>query len=224
MMRYQLLVFDWDGTLADSLGHIVDTLQAVTKQLQLPELPAERIRNIIGLGLDEGMEVLYPSIPQADREQLTDLYKKQFRLNTDNVSVLYPDVAITLKALHQQGYLLALATGKSRRGLDRALQDSNLSDYFHLTRSADEALSKPHPQMLEDIMAILDVDTGATLMIGDTEFDLQMAINAGVASVAVKYGAHDVQRLLEFNPLQCFDSLKELPAWLRSDGMAETIV
>lgn len=214
-MRFQLLVFDWDGTLSDSLSQIVETLQNMIAVLQLEQRSDEELRNIIGLGLDEGMSLLYPDLTASQRIELTQSYQHHYRaMSTQTGPRLYAGIRETIQLLHRQGYFLAVATGKSRRGLDRALEETDLKRYFHATCCADEAFSKPHPQMLEEIMDELTISPRQTLMIGDSEYDLLMATNAGVNAAAVNYGAHDAQRLLEFKPLKCFDNLEDLPEWL----------
>ena len=214
MSQYKLLVFDWDGTLSNSLGHIVLAMQEAIRTLALNQLPEEDILNIIGLGLDEAILTLYPELSRQLRQMLGEAYREHYRVIADTSPPLYPHAEETIHGLHAQGYYLAIATGKSRRGLDRALADSGLRDCFHLSRCAEEVFSKPHPGMLEEIMATLDTTAQQTLMIGDTEHDLQMANNAKVASVAVNYGAHDIRRLLELNPVHSISNLKELSAWL----------
>ncbi len=214
-MRFQLLVFDWDGTLSDSLSQIVESLQDMITVLQLEQRSVEELRNIIGLGLDEGMSLLYPDLTASQRVKLTQSYHHHYRATSIQTGArLYDGVRETIQLLHRQGYFLAVATGKSRSGLQRSLEETGLKRYFHTTCCADEAFSKPHPQMLEEIMHELAISPGQTLMIGDSEYDLLMAANAGVYAAAVNYGVHDVQRLLEFKPLKCFDNLEDLPGWL----------
>lgn len=212
--RFSLLVFDWDGTLSDSLQHIVNSIRYAIKKLGLPEKPEEAIKSIIGLGLEEALLRLCPGIDALQSKYMASYYREHYASSTANNISLFPGAAEIIKLLHANGHGLAVATGKSRRGLDKALQDSGLDEFFHYSRCADETFSKPHPQMLEDIMDILHVRPERVLMIGDSEHDLQMAKNAGVCSAAVTYGAQDKEYLLKFEPLTCFNSLNELPQWL----------
>ena len=212
---YRLLVFDWDGTLADSLNHIVNSMQQASLALDIEVRTRDEIRNIIGLGMNEAMAQLYPDLSAGAVQELVDRYREFYIAMPAQQVVLYPDAEETLGHLYAEGYLLAVATGKSRSGLQRALDDTGIHSLFHASCCADEAFSKPHPQMLQRIMEELGVAPQESLMIGDTEYDLQMASNAGASAIAVMYGAHEPQRLLEHEPLTCLNSLKELPAWLR---------
>ena len=210
---FSLLVFDWDGTLMDSAARIVASFQVTITQFGLEPRTPNQIRHIIGLGLDMAIATLFPQIPASLRQQIAQCYRSHFT-NLSLPTPLFPGVTETLQTLHAAGYQLAVATGKSRAGLKQALVDSGLSDLFHCSRCAEETCSKPHPQMLQEIMAELKVLPSATLMIGDTEYDLQMANNAQVGAVAVNYGVHDPSHLLTFQPLICLDTLPELLTWL----------
>lgn len=212
--RFQLLIFDWDGTISDSLPHIVKSIRYAINKLGFPERRDEAIRNIIGLGLEEALQRLFPGIDARQRKSMAGHYREYYLATSVNSISLFPEVAQTIKLLHTFGHDLAVATGKSRRGLDRAMEECGLGKYFHYSRCADETFSKPHPQMLQEIMDIFGIDTDKVLMIGDSEHDLQMAANAGVASAAVTYGAQDKEYLLKFKPVTCFNSLRELPQWL----------
>ena len=211
--QYELLVFDWDGTLMDSAATISSSIQMACRDLDLKIPSDEQARHIIGLGLNEAIAHLLPELPKSEYENLVDRYRHHF-LSRDEEIPLFEGALETVRNLHAQGFLLAVATGKSRRGLDRAMQHTGLVDYFHSTRCADECFSKPHPAMLEEIMDELGASRDQTLMIGDTSHDLQMASNAGVKSLAVAYGAHPKAGLLEHHPLQCFDQFSELSEWL----------
>ena len=211
---YKLIVFDWDGTLMDSEDRIVASASAALSDLCLPPLPRDRIRNIIGLGLKEAAEALLPGRSESFYGQYIDRYRHHF-LEADTTPMpLFEGVTETLVDLHGQGWLLAVATGKSRRGLNRAFEETGLGELFVASRCADEAPSKPHPGMLEELMEELGVSPQETLMVGDTEYDLQMALNAGTSAVAVCYGVHERQRLLEFSPLACLQAIGELRDWL----------
>jgi phosphoglycolate phosphatase len=212
--RFELIVFDWDGTLLDSAGAIVACIQAAAADIGLPPPSEERARHVIGLGLKEA---LYHALPELEHErhlELADRYRHHY-LARDHELPLFDGAAELVRSLAADGYLLAVATGKSRKGLDRALATSGLGECFHASRCADECHSKPHPQMLAELMAELGVSPRLTLMIGDTTHDLQMARNAGVAALAVAYGAHDRESLEELSPLHCADSTAELAVWLR---------
>jgi phosphoglycolate phosphatase len=213
---FRLLVFDWDGTLMDSEARIVSSVSAAIADLGLPTRSTQAIGDIIGLGLPEAMQALFPDLPAGDRGMLIDRYRHHFLEADPTPMPLFPGVRETLLTLSREGYLLAVATGKSRRGLDRALKESGLSSLFGASRCADETRSKPHPQMLVELMDALGAPGPQTLMIGDSEYDLQMAIAAGVASAGVGYGVKGCERLLDYEPLACFDTLLELPAWLRA--------
>ena len=214
--RYALLVFDWDGTLMNSASRIVACLRATIEDLALEPLPDTALSNIIGLGLQEAVQMLYPAIEATMIEPFIDRYRMHFLAEERSGSELFPGSRDVLRQLHDDGYLLAIATGKSRRGLERSLDETGCRDLFHLSRCADECHSKPHPQMLQEIMAILDVATHNTLMIGDTEYDMLMAAQAGTAALAVDYGVHGRQRLLEHRPVHCISDIRELPGWLMS--------
>ena len=211
---YKLIVFDWDGTLANSLGQIVTVMQEAIDELHLEQRSPREIQEVIGLGLTEALGILYPELSTAGLQQLVDRYREFYSGTPAQSAPLYPDAEETLKRLYDEGYFLGVATGKSRRGLHRALVETGTEKLFHASCCADEAFSKPHPQMLENIMDGLGISPQETLMIGDTEYDMQMARNAGTAAVAVAYGAHRPERLLEFEPLTCIDCLKALPDWL----------
>jgi len=211
--QFSLLVFDWDGTLMDSAGAIVSSIQAACRDLGLPEASDARARHIIGLGLNEAIAELLPQMEAADYPQFTERYRHHF-LGQDHEIPLFPGVQAAISGLRDAGFMLAVATGKSRRGLDRALQHSGLGEFFQGSRCADESFSKPHPAMLLELMDEFDFAPGQTLMIGDTSHDLQMADNAGVASLAAAYGAHPKDALLAFSPLACADSFDELALWL----------
>ncbi len=220
--QFQLLIFDWDGTIADSLHHIVRSIRFAIDKVGFPHRDDSMIRDIIGLGLEEALERLYPGINTRQRISMAGYYREYYKSTTSDGISLFPDVKNTIKLLHDNGYDLAIATGKSRRGLDRALSDSGLAGFFHYSRCADETFSKPNPQMLEDIMEIFSLTPDKVLMIGDSEHDLQMAANAGVASAAVAYGAQDREYLLKFKPVACFNNLRELPLWLTENRCYST--
>lgn len=211
---YRLLVFDWDGTLVDSQARIVAAARAAFTDLALPVPADAAIRDIIGLSLDEALKVLCPDGDAALHRRFIEHYRRHFVTGTSERVNLFPGVGATLHGLRERGHLLAVATGKSRAGLERELQETGLGPMFHASRCADETRSKPHPQMLEELMRELGPQPHETVMIGDTEYDVQMARNAGVAAVAVTYGTHDHGRLLQCRPAALLQAIDELPVWL----------
>jgi phosphoglycolate phosphatase len=216
MKRYELIVFDWDGTLMDSAAMIVDSVQAAARDLGLEPPSDERARHIIGLGLEEALRHAMPDLPEARYEELVERYRHHY-LSRDHELVLFAGATALIEALSARGRGLAVATGKSRRGLERALGQSGLGPFFHGTRCADECHSKPHPQMLQELMVELAVSPAQTLMIGDTTHDLLMAKNAGVDAVGVSYGAHPRAALEAADPRYLADSMTELDVWLRAN-------
>ena len=215
--KYDLLVFDWDGTLMDSAAHIAGALQAAFKDLGLPVPSSAAARHVIGLGLEDALRYLNPALQRHRYQEVAERYRVHFLAGDQDVE-LFPAVAEGILSLKQTGYLMAVATGKSRRGLDRSLLATGLVPYFHASRCADEGFPKPHPDMLNVIMQTLGAAAERTLMIGDTTHDLQMAQNAGVAAVAVCYGAHAADDLQGMNPLACLNSFEHLMQWLKQNG------
>jgi len=211
--RYKLLIFDWDGTLMDSAAAIAASLQAACADLDL-RIPSEQeARHIIGLGMQDALQSLLPGIDPALYPRVADRYRHHFRIR-DAHTTLFPGADDAVRKLHGAGHLLAVATGKSRRGLDRALAATGLTAYFHGTRCADEGHTKPDPGMLHCLLDDLAVRPESAVMIGDTTHDVTMAHAAGVAALAVTYGAHAKQVLLDSTPLACFDTGAELWEWL----------
>jgi phosphoglycolate phosphatase len=211
---FKLLVFDWDGTLMDSEAQIVSCIRASLVDLDEAPLSDAAIRNIIGLGLTEAIETLMPGRDGAFHKRLVERYRHHFLSPDSHDAELFAGAADTLHALRARGYVLAVATGKGRAGLNRVLRDTGLTGLFEATRCADETASKPHPQMLLELMNVTGVDAGATLMIGDTEYDMAMARSARTAALAVAYGVHERERLMSHAPLGCIDAILELPDWL----------
>jgi len=214
MAPYQLIVFDWDGTLMDSEARIVASMQGAFRALGLEPPAPVAVRNVIGLGLDQAIATLLPDADADLRQRLIKPYRERFLGNEQTPTPLFEGAAELITDLHAAGHLLAVATGKSRAGLDKALRETGLGEWFHATRCADDTFSKPHPAMLLELMEQLGTAPAATLMVGDTEYDLEMARNAGVAAVAVGYGAHTPARLLALQPLTCAMSIADLRAWL----------
>lgn len=212
--RFDLVVFDWDGTLMDSTAVIVASLQAACADTGLPVPSDESAQHIIGLGLYDAMAYVLPGVDTAVYPQVVDRYGHHFRAREPQTP-LFDGAEKMLRALNVAGHSLAIATGKSRRGLDRALEKTGLAPLFHATRCGEESATKPQPGMLFDLMQMLGAEPAKTLMVGDTTHDLQMAINAGAGGVAVQYGAHPVSELSALNPLYSAGSVEALHAWLQ---------
>lgn len=215
--RFDLVVFDWDGTLMDSTAVIVASLQAACADTGLPVPSDESAQHIIGLGLYDAMAYVLPGVDTAVYPQVVDRYGHHFRAREPQTP-LFDGAEKMLRALNVAGHSLAIATGKSRRGLDRALEKTGLAPLFHATRCGEESATKPQPGMLFDLMQMLGAEPAKTLMVGDTTHDLQMAINAGVKSIAVAYGAHPREQLLALQPLACMDNPQDLWQWLKHNA------
>ncbi|QEY14870.1 HAD-IIIA family hydrolase [Cellvibrio sp. KY-GH-1] len=209
-----LLIFDWDGTLSDSKAKITRAMQMAAGDLGWEPLADHLIHDIIGLGLPEAIHQLYPDVRVEDRSKLRDAYAARFlMLDEARPSDFFPGVKETLGSLKAQGHILAVATGKSRKGLDRIFGVLGLSNFFHATRCADETASKPNPLMLEELLKEFDVSASDAVMIGDTEFDMEMAKRIGMPRIAVSYGAHSIERLHGYEPALCLDRFDGLLAW-----------
>jgi len=215
--RFDLLVFDWDGTLVDSAAHIVDSIRAAAQDLALPVPSQADALHIIGLGLKDAMAYLFPSQAADEYPRLGERYRFHY-LAGDHKVPLFPGADAALRSWHALGFQLAVATGKSRHGLDRALASFNIGRYFHASRCADEGFPKPHPQMLLWLIEALSAEPERTLMIGDTTHDLEMARRAGVSAVAVAYGAHPRCELEPHAPLACAGSFAELVQWVNENA------
>ncbi len=212
-LRYELLVFDWDGTLVDSAGTIVACMQEACRDLGLPVPDRERASHVIGLGLADALAHAVPALPAEEYPRLVERYRRHF-LSRDADIALFPGTREMLAELGGRGHLLAIATGKSRAGLARALENTGLRRLFASTRCADESTPKPAPDMLCELRAEFGVDRARTLMIGDTSHDLQMAARAGTGAVAVSHGAHSRRDLVALEPLACLAGTQELRQWL----------
>ncbi|AJO77418.1 MULTISPECIES: HAD-IA family hydrolase [Pseudomonas] len=212
--EYKLLIFDWDGTLADSIGRIVESMHVASDRSGFARCDDFAVKGIIGLGLPEAIRTLYPEIGDAELIDFRQHYADHYIALEAEPSPLFAGVAQSLEAFRREGYHLAVATGKARRGLDRVLKAHGWEDYFDITRAADETASKPHPLMLEQILAHCEVRPEQALMVGDSSFDLLMARNAGMASVAVSYGAQSLEALQVYEPRLAIDSFPQLQAWL----------
>ncbi len=216
-MKYELVVFDWDGTLLDSAGAIARAIQSACRDLELPVPEDAQARHVIGLGLVDAMRHAVPDLTPERYQDMVDRYRFHY-LSGDHELTLFDGVPEMLERLRAAGHMLAIATGKSRIGLERALDHSGLRHLFQGSRCADECHSKPHPQMLEELMLEFGVRNAATVMVGDTSHDLLMASNAGVDGLAVTYGAHPHDHLLEHKPMACLHTVAELDQWLKTYG------
>ncbi|MFU8821197.1 MAG: HAD family hydrolase [Gammaproteobacteria bacterium] len=206
----RLVVFDWDGTLMDSTGQIVRAATGAISQLGLPERGPEAIRDIIGLGLRESWQRLFPELGPEDFSPFVEAYRDHFLSPELQTARLFDRAAEVVEELARRGLVLAVATGKSRLGLDRELAATGLARFMAGSRTADETRSKPHPDMLLELMSGLAAGPDETLMVGDTEWDLEMARRAGVSAVAVSYGAHAPERLKAYAPRACIDAIDAL--------------
>ena len=211
--RFDLIVFDWDGTLFDSTGLIVQCIQGACRDLGLPVPDDQRAAYVIGLGLHDALQHVVPGLAPERYPELGRRYRHHYMASADAL-VLFPGTLAMLQALKARNHWLAVATGKSRAGLDDALAHSELHGMFDATRTADETASKPHPLMLQQLMREFGAEPERTLMIGDTTHDLQLAANAGVASVAVSYGAHPSEDFQRHSPLFVAQSTRALHDWL----------
>lgn len=213
-MQFDLLIFDWDGTLADSAGQIVATLQNAIRTLGLPPRADHEIAELIGLGLVDGMRRLYPEFQPEKLLQLIGAYRQKAPENVFQ-TLLFDGALETLTALHGAGHRLAIATGKPRFGLDRSLSHHpQLLPLFEITRCADETADKPHPLMLEQILAATNVAPERALMIGDTEYDVAMARALGMPALGVACGVHAPDRLLQAGAAAVVEAVHAIPAWL----------
>ncbi|MDR0190136.1 HAD-IA family hydrolase [Pseudomonas yamanorum] len=213
-LDYKLLIFDWDGTLCNSIGRIVESMHAASTRAGYALCDDLAVKGIIGLGLPEAIRTLYPEIGDDELIAFRQHYADHYMALDAQPSPLFEGVAQTLEAFRADGYHLAVATGKARRGLDRVLKAHGWENYFDATRAADETASKPHPLMLEQILAQCGVSPRQALMVGDASFDLMMARNAGMDSVAVSYGAQSAEALQAYEPRLTIDRFSELQAWL----------
>ena len=216
-MRYRLVVFDWDGTIIDSTSLIAECIQLAAADCALEPPTTEQAKHIIGLGIRESVKILFPDLDEASIDAFSLRYRTHY-VPRDGEPRLYDGIADVLTELADDARFLAVATGKPRRGLERALEHCGLRHHFHYTRCADEGWPKPHPDMLEKLMSFTGVEAGETLMIGDTTHDLNMAAAAGCDGLAVSYGAHQ-PHTLDLAPRRAvIDSVKGLSAWLKLNG------
>ena len=211
--RFDLIAFDWDGTLFDSTAIIVRCIQAAVRDVGGTVPTDKEAAYVIGMGLMQALAHAAPDVPPEKYTELGNRYRFHYIQHQDDLS-LFDGVLPLLNDLRERGHLLAVATGKSRRGLDDALHSVDLRGVFDGSRTADQTAGKPHPLMLQELMAEFDVAPARLLMIGDTTHDLQMAVNAGCASVGVSYGAHEPDAFHALQPLAVVHSVRELHDWL----------
>ncbi len=211
--RFDLIVFDWDGTLFDSTALIVRCIQSACADIGVTVPSAERAAYVIGLGLRDALQHAVPGLPESRYPELGQRYRHHY-MASQHALLLFDGTLAMLQALKRRNHWLAVATGKSRKGLDEALHDVRLLGVFDATRTADETAGKPNPLMLQQLMREFGADPARTLMIGDTSHDLQLAINAGTASVGVSFGAHQAEALSALAPLHVAHSTADLEAWL----------
>jgi phosphoglycolate phosphatase len=215
--RFDLIAFDWDGTLFDSTGLIVQCIQAACQDCGVTVPSAEDAAYVIGLGLHDAMRHAAPGLPPERYPELGLRYRHHYFARQHEL-VLFAGTLAMLQDLKARNHWLAVATGKGRRGLDEAMAHSQLKDMFDGTRTADETASKPNPLMLQELMREFGVEPERTLMIGDTTHDLQLAVNAGTARIGVSYGAHDHEEFEPFAPLFVAHSTSDLHRWLLDHG------
>ena len=214
----ELVIFDWDGTLIDSQANIVQCFQLVIEELNLPARSNPEISNIIGLGMREALKELFPQQDSDLYEQMVDRYRYHFFAS--NPSEPFTGAEDVLSKLADNGYILAVATGKGRNGLNKAFKHTGFGQYFHISRCADETRSKPHPLMLEEILQETGMEPEQAVMVGDTEYDLEMAKNAGISSIGVSYGVHNTERLLKHKPIAVINEIRALLDWFNGEKIA----
>lgn len=215
--RYRLIVFDWDGTLMDSAAKIVNCFRAAARDAGVTEPTPRAVRGIIGLGMPEALGTLFPDADGDTIERLGRAYRDHFLEHDRTYTGLFPGVLEGLNVLKSERFLLGVATGKARRGLNRVMEETGTRDLFDSTRCVDEAESKPAPRMLLDILDNTGMAAHECLMVGDTTFDLRMAASAGLDALAVGYGAHPAASLLREGPRACLDDFNEVVQWIREN-------
>ncbi|NQZ23799.1 MAG: HAD-IA family hydrolase [Colwellia sp.] len=210
MHTYKLVIFDWDGTLMDSVDRIVYSMQASAIALSFEPPSYQQAKQIIGLSLPKAIQTLFPSANEEQVEILTAQYKHQYVEVNTTPTPLFDNAIELLTQLKQEKKLLAVATGKARAGLQRVWQVTDTEHFFITSRCADECISKPDPDMINSLLAELNIQKNEAVMIGDTSFDLEMAQRAGIDSIGVTYGVHDIEVLTKYQPRAIVDSLAEL--------------
>jgi phosphoglycolate phosphatase len=208
-----LFIFDWDGTLSDSAAKIVRSMQRAADDVGLAVPSEDAVKNIIGLGLPEAGRALFPDLDEALAVKLKEAYARHYLHDEEQDPPFFPGVLDSLHQLREQGHHLAVATGKSRRGLDRVLTAMGVERIFHGSRCADETASKPHPLMLRQLLEEFGMAAEACVMVGDTEYDMDMACQIDMPRIAVSYGAHHIDRLRPFEPVLCLDHFPHILDW-----------
>jgi phosphoglycolate phosphatase len=215
-MNYKLLIFDWDGTLVDSIGHIVYSLQQSCLDVGYPVPEREKAAYVIGFSIMDALTYLCPDADKLTQQKLLERYRYHY-IKGENQVFLFPSVLEQLQQFTQQGLTLAVATGKNRAGLNRALKHSDTAHFFATTKCADESDPKPSPTMVKEILEETGFKTSESLVIGDTTHDIQMAFHAGVDSLAVAQGAHSFDLLKASSALATLSSISQLPQWLETN-------
>jgi phosphoglycolate phosphatase len=215
-MKYRLIVFDWDGTVIDSPAAIAECMQEASRDLGLPVPEPERATHVIGLGLHDAMRIVAPGLAGERYSEFIAAYRRHFLAREDTMR-LFAGMERLLERLARERPL-AIATGKSRKGLERSLEATGVRRLFTASRCADETTPKPHPAMLFELMRELNAEPDGVLMIGDTSHDMEMARAAGVDGLAVTYGAHPERELRSCGPRGCAASVPELDRWLSENG------
>ena len=206
----KLVIFDWDGTLFDSIDKICQSMLHAGELTNAPKRHHDDVKNIIGLSLDNAVKVIWPELPVEHLDSIVEHYKRLYVARDQVPPESYEGVIDTLNALQENGIKMAVATGKTRRGLDRVMTLTDTTDFFDASRCADETVSKPDPLMLNEILEELNVSVDDAIMVGDTEYDLNMAHNAGMKSIGVTYGAHDMSRLKACKPHALINDFNQL--------------
>lgn len=214
MKQYQCVIFDWDGTLINSEAKIVASIQESARRCGLPVLSDHESKQIIGLSLDNAILGLYPEATEQQIQQMATAYSQHFLEESAVKMEAFDGAETLLKALRKAPIKVAIATGKSRRGLDQILAEFAFEPYFDITRTPVESASKPDPLMLSQILEAYGLEPHQAVMIGDTEFDMEMAQTLNMDRIALSHGVHDIVRLQKYHPVACFDSLVELQTWL----------
>lgn len=209
-MKAKVVIFDWDGTLVDSVEHIAESLHQAATDLGYPAREREAYRDIIGLGMVEALEKLYPGISREQMNSIREGYARYFFSKVTTPQNVFAGMADVVSDIRGAGLGCSVATGKSRRGLDVALVSSGLGEHFDITRCADETRSKPDPRMLEEIVRFYNIDPSEAVMIGDTRYDLDMAQRIGMPSIGVEWGVHKRDVLAEYSPHAVVDTVADL--------------
>jgi phosphoglycolate phosphatase len=209
-VKYKAIVFDWDGTLMDSISKIVESMQSSAKYLGLPVPEYNQAKNVIGISLLPALKQLFNIHDDEDAMDLFHTYKEHFKDHKQVSSPLFSGAIELLETLKGQGYILAVATGKGRQGLEHNWQHSNTEHFFSASKTADDAQSKPSPDMLQQILSELNLSAEQVLMVGDTTYDMAMAEAINMDRIGVSFGVHSADTLHKHKPLAVIDALDEL--------------